>query len=252
MKKTASIQVIDRATLLLQAVCRYDKPVALKRLAADTGLSLSTTHRILESLVQNDLVSRLERGMYRPGVKLHALSVGMNTSVDLRAIAIPVMENLSERMRVAVHLTIREGDKVLYIDRAVPRKDIGRFRLIGRRAPLHVTSVGKLWLAEEGELGIEAYAKRTNLPAYTPKTITKLDLLIRECQVAQSQQVGFDRGEAEVRVGCVGALVRDKTQRAVAGISLSGDIEQAGTHWVTPVRQAAMEVSKVLGYKQIP
>ena len=40
------IQVIDRATALLDAISRYPNPVGLKVLSAETGLHASTTHRI--------------------------------------------------------------------------------------------------------------------------------------------------------------------------------------------------------------
>jgi len=43
-------------------------------------------------------------------------------------------------------------------------------QLIGSRAPLHVTAVGKLMLGAAGEDGMRGYAQRTNLPACTRNT----------------------------------------------------------------------------------
>ncbi|WP_428034281.1 helix-turn-helix domain-containing protein, partial [Amphritea sp.] len=61
-KPEARIQVIDRATLLLDVISRYSKPVKLKVLSADAGLHPSTAHRILHSLIDNRFVERSSAG----------------------------------------------------------------------------------------------------------------------------------------------------------------------------------------------
>jgi DNA-binding IclR family transcriptional regulator len=66
----SSIQVIDRMFTLLDALERHDVPVNLKQLAAETALHPSTAHRILNAMVQNRMVDRIEPGTYRLGSRL--------------------------------------------------------------------------------------------------------------------------------------------------------------------------------------
>jgi len=241
------IQVIDRAAALLDAIARYPSAVSLKVLSAETGLHVSTAYRILAALVDNRFVEREAAGRYRLGLRLLQLGVRLHSNIDLRAVALPVMEHLRDRLSESVNLTIREGDTVVYIEKATPNRMMHVQQLIGGRAPLHVTAVGKLMLGAAGEEAIRGYAQRTNLPAYTRNTITNLPRLIAECTAAVRQGYALDNEEAEIDVGCIGALLYDGTGKVVAGLSVSAPIERRRQAWVAEVQAAARQISAQLG-----
>jgi DNA-binding IclR family transcriptional regulator len=246
---TSRIQVIDRAAALLDAIARYPEPVSLKILGAETQLHPSTAHRILASLIQNRFVERDAAGRYRLGLRLLQLGVRLHGDVDMRAIARPIMERLRDKLGESVNLTIREGDEVVYIDKATPNRMIHVQQLIGSRAPLHVTAVGKLMLGAGGEDGMRGYAQRTNLPAYTRNTITALPQLIDECGKALSQGYGLDNQEAELDVGCIGVLLYDGTGRVAGGLSVSAPIERRRMEWIEDIIAAGRSISEQLGWR---
>jgi DNA-binding IclR family transcriptional regulator len=66
----ASIQVIDRMMNLLDALAAHPGPATLKLLAHQTQLHPSTAHRILNVMVRNRLVDRIEPGTYCLGMRL--------------------------------------------------------------------------------------------------------------------------------------------------------------------------------------
>ncbi|WP_295878378.1 IclR family transcriptional regulator [uncultured Thiohalocapsa sp.] len=241
------IQVIDRAAALLDAIARYSEPVSLKVLGAETGLHPSTAHRILASLLDNGFVERDAAGRYRLGLRLLQLGVRLHGDVDMRALARPVMESLRDRLGETINLTIREGDQVVYIDKATPNRSIHVQQLIGSRAPLHVTAVGKLMLAAGGEAAIRAYAERTNLPAYTRNSLTQVERLIAECVQALERGYALDNQEAEMDVGCIGVLLKDATGRVAGGLSVSAPIERRQMDWIQPLMDAGREISAQLG-----
>ena len=247
-KDSPRIQVIDRAVTLLDAISRYPDPVRLKILSAETGLHTSTTHRILNSLIDNGFVEKEPSGHYRLGVKLLQMSVRLHTNIDLRSIALPYMESLRDRLNESVNLTIREGDVLIYIEKANPNRLMHVQQLIGSRAPLHVTAAGKLILGAGGEKDVESYAQRTNLPAYTRKTLTDTKVLLEDCLSSVKQGYGLDNEEAEIDVGCIGTLIYDSTGNAVGGLSVSAPIERRKMAWVDDVVQTAKEISAQLGY----
>ncbi|MCW5587062.1 MAG: IclR family transcriptional regulator, partial [Chromatiales bacterium] len=191
-KNGTSIQVIDRAASLLDAIARYQEPVSLKVLGAETGLHASTAHRILGSLVGNRFVERDPAGRYRLGLRLLQLGVRLHSNIDLRAVALPVMEALRDKLGESVNLTLREGDVVVYIEKATPNRMMHVQQLVGSRAPLHVTAVGKLMLGAAGDEAIRGYAQRTNLPAYTRNTITTIARLKDECSEAVQRGYALD------------------------------------------------------------
>jgi DNA-binding IclR family transcriptional regulator len=243
------IQVIDRAAALLDAIARYPEAVSLKILGAETGLHPSTAHRILGSLIQNRFVEKDAAGRYRLGLRLLQLGVRLHGDVDMRAIARPVMESLRDRLGESVNLTIREGDEVVYIDKATPNRMIHVQQLIGSRAPLHVTAVGKLMLGAGGEDGIRAYAQRTNLPAYTRNTLTALPDLIDACRASLARGYALDDEEAEIDVGCIGVLIRDGTGNVSAGLSVSAPIARRRLEWIEALIEAGRSLSAQLGYR---
>jgi DNA-binding IclR family transcriptional regulator len=246
--QSGRIQVIDRAAALLDAIARYPDPVSLKILSAETGLHASTAHRILASLIDNRFVERDPAGRYRLGLRLLQLGVRLHSNIDLRAVALPVMEALRDKLGESVNLTIREGDVVVYIEKATPNRMMHVQQLVGSRAPLHVTAVGKLMLGAAGEEAIRGYAQRTNLPSYTRNTISTLPRLIKECTAALAQGYALDNEEAEIDVGCIGVLLYDGTGNVVAGLSVSAPIERRRMAWVEDVVAAGETISAQLGY----
>ena len=248
-----SIQVIERMARLLDAVSAYDHPVTLKVLGADTGLHPSTAHRILAAMVNEGFVERDARGSYRLGYKLVQLGFRMRSDATVEQIALPVMEALRDRVGETVNLTIREGDEVVYVARAIVTTRIMRVeQVIGSRAPLHVTAVGKLALGEMDPDEIRAYAKRTRLPRFTPNTIVDPERLIKEAQHCHSEGYALDNEEAELGVGCIGALVRDGSGTAVAGLSVSAPMDRRREAWIAMVMDAAHQISERLGFRVDP
>ncbi len=247
-KGTASIQVIERMARLLDALAAYPDSASLKFLSADTGLHPSTAHRILASLAEQGFVERTEAGDYRLGRKLARLGCRVNARLDVRREAQEVMERLRDRIGETVNLTVREGDEVVYVERAIANRMMRVEQVIGSRAPLHVTAVGKMMLAEEGEEAIAAYAERTGLPAFTEHTLTDPEALVTEARAAAERGYALDDEEAELGVGCIGALVRDAGGNVVAGLSVSAPIERRRAEWIPLVRAAAEEISRRLGW----
>lgn len=247
-KPVSGIQVIDRAAHILDAISRYSQPVTLKVLSAETGLHPSTTHRILRSLIDNRFVDRNENGEYWLGNRLLQLTNKRRTDVDLRAVALPYMERLRDTFGESINLTVREGDVVIYFERAIPNRMMHVHQLVGSRAPLHVTGVGKLMLGMGGETEILRYAQRTNLPTYTQNTFSSLPELTAECLQSVEQGYALDNEEAEMGVGCIGVLIYDQTQLPVAGLSISAPIERRSLEWIDALKETAKAISAQLGY----
>jgi IclR family acetate operon transcriptional repressor len=247
--KTSSIQVIDRMSKLIDAIAQYDVPVSLKILSADTGLHPSTAFRILASMEMHEFVERDESGRYRLGIRFLRLGGRIRSRLDLRQEARGIMAALRDQVGETVNLAVREGDEMVYVERAKSNRMMRVEQVVGSRAPLHVTAVGKLMLGEEGEASCRSYAERTRLPAYTPNTLTDVERLVGGAQRDTAQGYSLDNEEAELGVGCIGVLVRDSRGQAVAGLSVSSPIERRRDEWIPLVMDAARRLSERLGYQ---
>ena len=234
---------------LLDAIASYDDAVSLKILSADTGLHPSTAYRILSSLTDQDFVARNETGDYQLGQKLRELGSRVNIGLDLRQEALPIMRMLNSEIDETVNLTIREGNQIVYIERVTPNRMMRVEQVIGSRAPLHVTAVGKLMLAQSGDQAINDYAKQSDLAQYTKNTFTELKTLKLELRKVLQQNYALDNEEAELGVGCIGALIYNAAGKVVAGLSVSAPIERRRDEWIAKVMAAAENISARIGYQ---
>ncbi|WP_126455670.1 IclR family transcriptional regulator [Sulfuriflexus mobilis] len=248
MSKTPSIQVIDRMALLLNIMARYDDAVSLKILSAESELHPSTAFRILASLAKHQYVERDDSGYYRLGIKLLHLGSHVRQRVGLSQQAKPIMRKLRDELGETINLTIRENDEVVYVERCISSQMMRVEQVIGSRAPLHVTAVGKLMLAEAGEEECRQYAQRTGLPAYTENTITDIDDLISKTKQAKINGYAYDNEEAEKGVGCIGVLIYNNAGDIAGGLSLSAPIERRKEEWIPIIIEAGKRLSESLGY----
>jgi len=247
MSNVSNIQVIDRMAALLDSLARHGQ-ASLKVLAADTGLHSSTAFRILASLQQHGWVMRDANATYKLGGGLMRFAARAGQEVDLKQAALPIMATLRDQTGETVNLTLREGDEVIYVERAISHRLMRVEQVIGSRAPLHVTAVGKLMLGEETTEACLEYAQRTGLPAYTDNTITELQPLLEAVRSAKSRGYALDDEEAELGVGCIGVLVRDAGGVAVAGLSISAPRERRRDEWIPLLQEAGRQLSQRLGH----
>jgi DNA-binding IclR family transcriptional regulator len=243
-----SIQVIERMMDLLDTLARAADPVNLKRLANVTGLHPSTAHRILNVLVEFRMVDRVEPGTYRLGIRLLEFGNLVKSRINLRDEALPFMRELHQETHETVNLSVRQGDEMVYIERIHSDRAAMRVvHLIGARAPLHITAVGKLFLLQDGSEKIQDYARRTGLPVFTRNTIRDQDSLSRELERIRRAGFAYDNEEAEKGVSCIGAGIYDDEGRLVAGLSISAPSNRLDRAWGPRVKQVAEVISRAIG-----
>ena len=245
-----SIQVIGRMMKLLEVLAHHPEPVALKSLASASGLHPSTTHRILAALVADRMVERADPGSYRLGIRLLELGNLVKGRISVRGHALPFMRDLHAATGEAVNLSVRRDDEIVYVERTSTDRSLMRVvNIVGARAPLHITAVGKLFLLEDGPDGLKSYAQRTRLPQFTRNTITSPGALERELERIRRSGYAVDNEEAELGVRCIGAPVRDDGGALVAGLSVSAPAERMRSAWSSLVRRTAENISRAIGYR---
>jgi DNA-binding IclR family transcriptional regulator len=250
MKNTSSsIQVIDRAMALVGVLARAPGPISLTRLAQESGLHTASAHRILGALMAHGLVEKTGAGEYDLGVRWLEVGNRLRARLNIRQVAMPFMQQLAELTGETVNLIVRRGDEAVYVERVTGGQTmIQVVQVVGAHAPLHVTAVGKIFLAEDSASGVMGYAERTGLPSYTPNTLTTLERLSAELDVIRREQLARDREEAELGVACIGAPIRDAEGKLVAGLSISAPAERHKPGWAEALQAAAAQTGAALGY----
>ena len=235
---------------LLGALGHHPSPVNLKQLATETKLHPSTAHRILSVMVDHRLVDRIEPGTYRLGIRLLELGSVVKSRISVRQEALPHMQSLQEELGETVNLSVRHDDEVVYIERASNSNAMMRVvQIIGARAPLHITAVGKIFLAHDAPGRSVDYARRTGLPKFTENTLIDPEHLTRELEKIRRQGYALDNEEAEKGVSCIGAGIYNDEGRLVAGLSVSAPSDRLNLAWTAQVRQTAERISRAIGFR---
>jgi DNA-binding IclR family transcriptional regulator len=246
-----SIQVIERMMSLLDVLAEMSEPASLKRLSQATGLHPSTAHRILAVMFNERLVERHDSGNYVLGMRLLELGNIVKSRISISRIARPFMQTLYEKTGEAINLGIRDRDEIVYIERTATGHALVRVvYLVGSRAPLHLTSLGKLFLASENAAEVRAYAKRTGLPGKTLHSLTHLNALEKELDKIRRHDLAYDNEEAEIGLRCIASPIRDDEGLIIAGLSISAPTDRHTPDWIAHLRETTEEISRALGFKR--
>lgn len=246
---TPTVQVLERMFTLLDILASREEPVSLKDIAVKAGLHPSTTHRILNDLTLGRFVERPETGSYRLGMRLLELGNLVKTRLSVRDAALLPMRELHKLIQQPVNLSVRQGDEIVYVERAYSeRSGMQVVRAIGGRAPLHLTSVGKLFLSADDIQKVRAYAARTGLAGQTRNSVTQLPKL--EAELAQARLTGIARDNEELELGvrCMAVGIRDDHGKLIAGLSISAPADRLDEQWLPKLKATAASISEAMGY----
>jgi IclR family transcriptional regulator, carbohydrate utilization repressor len=245
-----TVQVIERMFTLMDVLASKEEAISLKEISEKTGLHPSTAHRLLNDLATGRFVDRSQPGSYRLGMRLLELGNLVKSRLNVRDAALVPMRELHKLIQQPVNLSMRQGDEIVYIERAYSeRSGMQVVRAIGGRAPLHLTSVGKLFLAADDPQRVRAYATRTGLAGHTKNSLTQLPALERELAKVRQYGNAHDNEELELGVRCMAAGIYDDQGKLVAGLSISAPAGRLEEQWLSKLQATAHGISATLGYQ---
>ena len=195
-EETQSHSVTARALSVLAAFESTTGPLTVARIAQRSGLPLSTTYRLVHELEAWGGVDRLDDGTFQIGMRIWEL--GQLAGRRLRDTAHPFLQDLFDLTHENVHLAVREGTQVLYVDKLYGSRKVPIVSRVGGRLPLHTTAVGRVLLAAEPGWFIDAYVER-ELEAPTERTLVDPEGL--KGAISDVAAHGFSITVNQVRVG---------------------------------------------------
>ena len=170
--------VTSRALSLLAAFDEHHRRLTLTELARHAGLPLPTAHRLAGELVAWGALARTPSGEYVVGRRLWDIGLLAPVQTGLRQLASPYLHDLYGATLATVHLAVRDGTEVLYVDRLSGHASVPVVSSIGSRLPMHATGVGKVLLAHAPADVQQAVL--ADLPRVTAYTITQPGTLRRQ------------------------------------------------------------------------
>ena len=221
-RERRSVQSVDRALDLLEALSGADGEVPISSLAAGTGLHVSTAHRLLGTLLRRGYVRQNpDTSRYYAGPKIAMLAGARSRFGELRLRARSVLHTLAESSRETANLCVLDDTAAVYLE-TVPGPQIVRlFTTVGNRVPLHATGAGKALLAWLSVPRREAILERIELRAHTAHTIADAKGLRKALEEIRERGYAVDDEEFDEGVRCVAVPV-GPLGAPIAAISVSG------------------------------
>lgn len=230
--------VIARTAKLLSAFDGEHPRLTLSEASARSGLSMTTTHRMLGELVETHLLARGADHRYSIGRALWELGEVSPLSLNLRETALPYLLTLYEATAENVHLAVLDGVEALYVARLVGPRSVPTISRMGGRLPLHTTGVGKVLLAWQDDEFLSAYFER-KLERPTKFSITSEPRL--RAQLAEVRRTGFSQTHQEMTLGntSLAVPVMDRGAHPLAAVGLVTHTVRADVGRLVPVLQKA-------------
>ncbi|MDV8021518.1 IclR family transcriptional regulator [Rhodococcus sp. IEGM 1330] len=212
------VSVASRLFALLAVFDEKAPALTLSELADGAGLPIATAHRLVRELVDWGALVRADDGRYVVGRRLWKLGLLAPDQSDLREIASPFLHDIYGATLATVHLAIRDGDEVLYLDRLAGHASVPAVSRVGARLPLYATGVGKVLLAHAPREVHDRVLR--NLVRITPYTVTRPAQL--ENELRRVHREGFAQTAEEMTLGAcsVAVPIRSIGEDVVAALGI--------------------------------
>ncbi len=218
-KSSYSVQTVEKALDLLDALTEEALPATLPNLAVRLGVSRNKVFRLLATLESRGMVEREEgSGLYRLGLNSVALAQRFIGSASIIKHAHPVMEELVRKHDEAVYLTVLLGDEVLFLDMVDCWQNVKTTSMVGKRFPFFTNAAGKVLKALESQELLEKLFSRRG----KRKDMPDFEVFVAELNAIREKGVAVDQGGVGEGIVSVAVNVRDYAGKVIGALTMLG------------------------------
>ena len=252
-KILGKVQSVDKALNIMKLLAEKGQDMKLTEIAEELDINKSTLHGLMSTLRFHGFVDQDDDTQkYKLGIYLIQLGELAAKSLDIIKLTSPTIDQVSKRLEETVHIGQLDGRDVIYVNKKESEQSMRIYTTIGTRNLAHCTGVGKAIMAfKVDENFINSIPDK--LEAITAKTITSKKKLLKDFEQIRERGYAFDDEENNVGLTCVAAPIFDHSGKVRYGISVSGPTIRMTDgkiqETIKVVKEAALEISRKLGYK---
>ena len=218
-------QSLERGLAILGCFSSNRPVLGIADIADNLGMSRSTTHRYVITLVALGYLEQGASRKYRLGLRVTDLGMSALDSTGLRKHSHPELEELRQLTSYTAGLGVLDGEEILYVDRARgfrhEQSEAALDPQPGSRLPAHCTAIGKLLLAYLPEHEQRELIVNMTLTKRGPNTITAKKALRDELERIRQEGLAVNDQELAPELRTLAAPVRDRTGAVLAAVNLS-------------------------------
>lgn len=241
--------VLNKLKKILDAFGPNQVALTSRQISEITGIPMSTCVRLLRNLAFEGILEKTG-DQFRLGVAIARWGSIATTGRTIVELCSPELNEIREKTGETAHLAVRDGFYRICVALSLSNKSVVRYLRVGEVVPIHVGSMGKIFLAFDPEATREVL-NRDKLEQFTSKTINNIDILLED--VARIRVLGYAISQEERDYDAIGVTlpIFEANTRMVAGIGISGPIQRVdyekACSFVQLIRESAQKVSSTLG-----
>ena len=229
-------QSIDRAARILVRLIESEDAVSLSGLMEETRLPKTTTARLLRALERNGLAQRRRGGGFRPGPVLVEYARRDSAVGDLATLALPFLERLGATTGETANIAVPTPAGVARLAQVDSNHPLGAGNWVGRRIPIHASSMGKVFMAFGA-----AQPPFGRLARLGPQTITSLETLFAELDRVRRDGYATTWEELDEGLCSAAAPVYGARGSVIAAISVSAPTVRTSRERVMQVAEQVVD-----------
>lgn len=214
------VRAVDRSLRIVQALQEIPGGTATE-IADRVGLPKSTVYNHLQTLCENEYVTRVGEG-YRLGLRFLEHGGHTRKQMDVFDVAKPEIESLANDTGELVNLLVEEHGRGVYLYRERGDHAVSLDSYIGKRQYLHSTAFGKALLAYLPEETVEEILDSKGMPTRTGRTISDRKVLFEELATIRERGYAFDDEESLKGLRCVASPILTQDNELLGAVSVSG------------------------------
>jgi len=197
-----------------------DRPTwSLSQISKAIRLNKTSTFRYVNTLIELGYLKRdPQTKMLRLGPQILIFSLGYLHSTDLREIARPLIDEVSETHDITIELAVYEEDTMVVLYRREASQAFGlRFPISRRKEQFYLSAIGKTILAHLSHADINDLLGKIDLIPKTENTFTQKEALIDELSLTRKRGYALNNEEWMQGVIGIAAPVMDQRTDSVVG-----------------------------------
>ncbi|MGI9364886.1 MAG: IclR family transcriptional regulator [Rhizobiaceae bacterium] len=228
-KAGRTIQSVDRALSVLEAVASKNDGTSVSDIAQLVGLNISTCHHLLTTLVQRGYLAHLGRTRgYALGPKLRELVEVSQGERDPAVLLTGDIQALSKKLGHGMQFAVLSDTSLMTkISIAGSDESIQEPDEVEKMTALHATATGKAILAWIPDTELVRIISANGLNPYTSRTITSLSGLVEELRLVRRSKVAIDDEEFRDGIVCIGSAIREGGGAVIGSISVTTSADRA-------------------------
>ena len=251
------ISSLARGLSILEAFDQAQPSMGIADLAKKTGLSKSTTYRLVYTLRSlGYIIPEGQDSKYTLGPKVLSLGYAVLSSLELREIAQPYLLRLSHLVKETVNLAVLDEWKLVYIERIKTQQIININLHVGSRLELYNTAMGRVLAAFRKKEWFDQYLKKylKKIPDAEPYWRDNGEKLLKILEEVRENDYAINNQELTPGLLSVASPVKNREGEVIGAVNIAVSsslysLERLKKELILPLRQTTQAISLALGFK---